>query len=380
MSNTAPRSEASPRLRAPLVSRLPLHPLLGVAVIGLGLLALPSTGYALSFNFTPTASTSQAAIDGFAAAGTRWSSLFTDNVTININIDFSALGAGILGSTSSTQGTISYTGVKNALNLDKTSYADAIAVANLQSGSALSLLMNRTANSPNGAGSATTFLDNDGDANNTTIRMTTANAKALGLLAGNNAAVDANIAFSTSFSWDFNPDDGITAGAFDFVGVATHEIGHALGFISGVDILDGNSPNSGGSYFNDNVFTYVSTLDLFRHSAESGKAIDWAADNRAKYFSLDGGITAGPLFSNGLTYGDGRQASHWKDNLSLGIMDPTSATGEKLAISANDVMALDAIGWNRASVPDQSESIALLALAAGALAVVRRRFQISETS
>ncbi|MCX6952840.1 MAG: NF038122 family metalloprotease [Verrucomicrobia bacterium] len=338
--------------------------------VGLGIAALPAISQALTFNFVATSGTSQAAIDGFAAAGTRWSSLFTDNVTININIDFSALGAGILGQAGSAQVLTSFTNTKNALNADKTSFADNIAVANLQTGPAMSLLMNRTLNSPNGAGNATTFLDNDGDANNTSIRMNTANAKALGILAGNNPVVDASISFSTLFNWDFDGSDGITAGTFDFVGVATHEIGHALGFTSGVDILDGNST---GTFFRDDQFTYVSTLDLFRHSAESGAAIDWAADNRNKYFSIDGGVTVGPFFSNGTTWGDGRQASHWKDNLGIGIMDPTSAPGEPLAISANDVMALDVIGWNRASVPDHASSLGLVGLGVAALAAMRRR-------
>jgi hypothetical protein len=36
--------------------------------------------------------------------------------------------------------------------------------------------------------------------------------------------------------------------------------------------------------------------------------------------------TAG--FSTGKTFGDGPQASHWKDSLGLGMMDPTAGTGE----------------------------------------------------
>jgi len=341
-----------------------------VATLCLGIAGAPSIGRALTFNFTPTAGTSQAAIDGFAAAGTRWSTLFTDNVTINIQIDFSALGSGILGQAGSSTVLTSYSNTKLALTLDKTSAADNTAVANLQAGSAMSLLLNRTANNPNGTGSATTYLDSDGDLNNTRIRMNSANAKALGILAGNNPVLDASISFSTAFSWDFDGSDGITSGAYDFVGVATHEIGHALGFTSGVDVLDGNSTST---FFTDDQFTYVSTLDLFRHSAESGTAIDWAADNRNKYFSIDGGTTLGPLFSTGTTWGDGRQASHWKDSLAIGIMDPTAASGEALAISANDVMAMDVIGWNRASVPDQTSSLGLTGAGLVVLAALRRR-------
>ncbi len=307
----------------------------------------------LTFNFIPAAGMSQQAIDGFAAAGARWSDLFDDNITVNINIDFTALGPGILGSTSSVQANYAYANVRNALIADQTSADDNTATANLQGGP-LNLLINRTSDNPNGAGSATPYVDNDGGANNTTIRMTNANAKALGLIAGGAAAMDASISFSTGFTWDFDPTDGINANAFDFVGVAAHEIGHALGFISGVDILDINSPPLNGP-FNDNQFTFVSTLDLYRYSSlsvQSG-ALDWTADTRSKYFSIDGGVTSITTFSTGVNFGDGRQASHWKDNLGIGIMDPTAAPGELLAISATDIRAFDVIGYNlRTPVPE----------------------------
>lgn len=258
----------------------------------------------LDFNFVPANGTSQQAINGFTAAGARWSSVFGDNVKVNINIAFTALGPGILGSTSSSQGTVSYASTRLALLGDATTADDAFANVSLQVGPGLKLYLNRTSNSPNGSGSATPFLDNDGDANNTTIRMTLANAKALALWPANDPTVDASITFSSNFTWDFDPSDGITPGAFDFVGVAAHEIGHALGFISGVDVLDGNSPPVNGP-FPDNAFTYVSPADLFRFSAASITngvgTIDWTADARDKYFSLDGGTTKIASFSAGST-------------------------------------------------------------------------------
>src|SRR5262249_60028 len=46
----------------------------------------------------------------------------------------------------------------------------------------------------------------------------------------------------------------------------------------------------------------------------------------------------------------GRQASHWKDNLGIGIMDPTSVpAGQANVITAQDIRAFDVIGWNVAS-------------------------------
>jgi hypothetical protein len=149
--------------------------------------------------------------------------------------------------------------------------------------------------------------------------------------------------------------------------VATLEIGHALGFISGVDVLDGNSPPVNGPFL-ANQFTFVSSLDLYRYSSLSfafgNGVIDWTADARGKYFSIDGGITAGALYADGINFGDGRQASHWKDDLGLGIMDPTAANGELMAISANDIRGFDVIGYNlvSASVPEPSSFVLGIAL------------------
>lgn len=255
---------------------------------------------------------------------------------------------------------------------DAKSGTDKKAVANLPTGSCLSVLMNGTNVNPAGVGNAATFLDNDCDANNSTIRMTLANARALGLYAPAGGLVDGNISFSSGFAsiFDFNRGDGIGAGMIDFVGVAAHEIGHALGFISGVDILDLNRTVNAP----DSAFTYISPTDVFRCSPESvaaGANIDWAADGRTKYFSLDNCTTTLTTFSQGRTHGDGQQASHWKDNMGIGLLDPTASRGELLAISQLDKQMFDAIGWD---VPEPA-SIALFTLGAAALAGSRRRKQ-----
>ncbi|MEP7102496.1 MAG: NF038122 family metalloprotease [Burkholderiales bacterium] len=328
----------------------------------------------LVFNNNFLAGTSAQAQAAIIQAEARWSALFTDNVTMNITIGTGALGSGIIASTGSTQNFYNYSSVRSALVADAKSANDAIAVANLQAGSNFKELINYTANNPNGTGSATAYLDSTG-ANTSTIRMSNANAKALGLL-GASGANDASMTFSNTFAFDFDPSDGISAGTLDFVGVVTHEIGHALGFISGVDILDINSTSP--NFFNDDEFTYASTLDLFRYSAASKAvgAIDYTAGNAAKYFSLDGGTTVGPQFATGTVHGDGRQASHWKDNLGIGIMDPTFAFGELGAISANDIMGFDAIGWDLkvAAVPEPS-TYAMFGLGLAAVAFMRRRKQ-----
>ena len=325
-------------------------------------MALGSQARALTFHFTClgafTCNTGNPAYDGFVAAGQRWSDLFSDAITVNLNIGYSALDPGVLGQASSTKASGTYATFRTALLADAFGADDTVAAANLQASPALKIYLNRTSNNPHGSGSSTPYLDSDGDSNNTTIWANTANLKALGLWGANDSGMDAQIIFSTSFTWDFNPSDGVANNAFDFIGVATHEIGHALGFVSGVDILGYNSPPQGGPY-PDDAFTFVTPLDTFRFSTDSFAqgALDWTADTREKYFSINGGATNLATFSTGTYFGDGQQASHWKDNRGIGIMDPTAGYGERLAISTLDVQALDVIGYNRIGISSQSQPV-----------------------
>lgn len=335
---------------------------------------IPAASASLIFNLNAGSNMNSQALAGFQSAADRWSSLLLDAVTVNINVNFTPLGSNILGQSSQTESILNYGTVRAAMIADAKSPYDMTAIGSLPV-SSIPLYINGTRDNPNGSGSLTPYLDNNGAANNTSIRITTANQKALGLLVANAPGADASITFNSDFAFDFNPNDGITAGQYDFVGVATHEIGHALGFVSGVDVLDTNSPGTNGPFLAAQ-FTYVSPLDLFRFSSGSVAALpgarDWSADTRTKYFSIDGGNTFATQFSTGVTHGDGSQASHWKGNLGIGILDPTAAPGQLLAISALDTEALDVIGWDLAQAPEAG-TMALCASAVVFLFYRRRK-------
>jgi len=337
------------------------------------LLLQAATCHGFSVVLNPAAGMDPLAQAGFRRAADYWESQFADPVTVNLTIGFSALGSNILAQAGSTRITPTIASTMNSMSSDATSADDLTAVSHLpalNSGYFLSFLTQKNTE----GGSTAVSLDSDTlvngpnwYGNNAYLDITTANAKALGWVAPDPAAADASITFSSAFNWDFDSSDGVGAGLQDFVGVAIHEIGHALGFVSGVDSVD---------YFITNQidldpFAVYSVLDLVRYAAAG--TLNLAAGTNS-YFSLDGGVTSLGRFSTGVANGDGRQASHWKDNLGLGIMDPTAnPAGQINTPSELDLLVFDVIGWDRVSaVPEPGSVFGLMGLLGSSLLLRRR--------
>ena len=136
------------------------------------------------------------------------------------------------------------------------------------------------------------------------INVTRANAKALGMIEGDDSGLDGYILMRNltddSVDWNYDIlDDEIPVNTLDFLSVALHEVGHTLGFVSGVDdptwlgvVLEGEEK---GKEINRDKMKYATVLDLFRVSdksvSEYGGVSDLTISGGNKFFSIDRGET-----------------------------------------------------------------------------------------
>jgi hypothetical protein len=281
-----------------------------IPILSLLLGATPRSS-ALTFHLTYDATTVGAPagfFTAFQAAIDFIQSTYSDPVTINLQVGWGKingqnLNPGNLGQSSAFQsGFYNYNQIKTALTNDAKSADDATAIANLP------------AADPTGGA---LFV------------MANAEAKALGLLAGNAPGLDGYVGFSTNAVYTFDPNNRAVAGAFDFFGLACHEITEVMGRYG----LRQNGASSGR----------YSPIDLFRYS--SPVVLDLAPTNCA-YFSIDGGNTVINTF-NGTSGGD---LSDWAGR-TFDAFNHSLDLGQKLDVSDGDMVEMDVIGYDRVFAP-----------------------------
>src|SRR5262249_16764238 len=238
------------------------------------------------------------ATNAFIRAARNWEDIIKSPITIYIDVDFGTTNfgqtwpTGVLGATGAPSGPYPYQSVRTNL----------IAEANGEGNATKQGIFN--------ALPATTLPTDVGDSSST--HVSDSNARALGLLPATAQSTDdaARIAFNSNFTFDFDPSDGVTIGQIDFDAVATHEIGHALGFHS-----EAGTSLARPAVWDLYRFRTGTTTNTFTN-AQRILTIGGSPDPLQFYFvpgnSELGLATGGPAgsISNG---GDGFQSSHWQN-------------------------------------------------------------------
>lgn len=292
-----------------------------------------------------------AASAAFDQAARFIESVLSDPITVAVDAEIEPLAPNVLGNTATQVFVAPYSFVRDRMASDAA--ADESVVTRLPTTASVS------------------FLAPTGSSFQGRMSAARANLLALGVppeaLLGRNCQFDPavlcdmRITFSSTFPFDFDRGNGIAPGQFDFIGVAIHEIAHGFGFLSFVDAVDTRLPEVGE--------LLPSPLDLFRLRPGAGQS-NFTGSPRILapgafepfQVTFDGGIfdpsginipglTRGDLpMSTGIQFGDGRQASHWKDDqvtgITIGGLDPTLSPGTPVPWTASDTRALGLIGWD----------------------------------
>jgi N-acetylneuraminic acid mutarotase len=310
-----------------------------------GLTLQVSAGLRIVLHGTSQLEQNQTAKNAFIVAANRWEAIISTPITVVIDVDFGTTFFGqpypdpsILGATGLSAVTGPYSDLRQRL-------------INGGSTTAEQQLYNAL------PATAVPVDFNGISSNVTSVELSVPNARALGIVADisdpNSVPLgqgDAGIGFNSAFQFDFNPDDGISSGLTDFDSVASHEIGHALGFIS--DAGDAASPITVWDLFRFRpAVASLATFGTATRVMSLGGSQVFFGNQTSTFATLELALsTGGP--DPGPGDGDGRQSSHWKDDALfstrpyIGIMDPTLGRALRRTISENDIMTIDLFGYS----------------------------------
>jgi N-acetylneuraminic acid mutarotase len=310
-----------------------------------------SAGLRIVLHGTAQLEQNQAAKAAFIVAANRWEALISTPITVVIDVDFGTTFFGtpypsssILGATGLDTVVGPFSDLRQRL-ITSASTANEQQLYNALPASALPVQLDGV------------------NSNAASVEAAVPNARALGIVPDitdpNSVPLgqgDAGIGFNSAFQFDFSPDDGISSGRTDFDAVASHEIGHALGFIS--DSGDGvSSPVTPWDIFRFRPSAVsLATFGTVPRIMSQGGSQVFFGNQLTTYATLELGLSTGGS-DPGPGDGDGRQSSHWRDDVLLstrpyiGVMDPTLGSGLRRTISENDILAIDLFGYSIGAPP-----------------------------
>jgi len=296
------------------------------APLGLALgLAAASGAQALTivarYDSTVTSLSNAAQVQAaFDAVARDYSSAFSNPVTVNVGVSWGSVAGQALpstavgASTSNLYGYFTYAQVRSDLAASAASNPADTSLA-----------------------TAVKSLPTSAPAGPSRYVIPSAEAKALGLISGAQSSLDGSIGFAgSSLGYDFDPSNGVNAGAYDFQAVAAHELAEILGRVSGM-----NSPTP----------SWRTPYDLYRYSAPG--VLDYGY-NDAAYFSINGGVTNLKSFNNASQGGD---RSDWASTPTYyDVSDAFISPGRAYNLSAVDLTSLDVLGWGGANLGNSGVS------------------------
>jgi hypothetical protein len=242
-------------------------------------------------------------------------SLFTNPVTVNIDVGYGevmgqTLGSGALGESITFLNSYTYSSVTAALTADATSPAQKAAYATLP------------ASTPLTGG---------------TLWLSTAQAKALG--ASPNVTFDGYVGFSSTLPFSYSPTATPPTGQYYFVGTVEHEFSEVLGRSSFLGSgIDGT--------------TSYSLMDLFRYSAPGVRDLTATPPTpyTSAYFSTNGGTTNLDNFNTTA----GGDLGDWANSVGNDSFHAFSKSGVINPVTPADLTLMNVLGWDLAPTTVQS--------------------------
>ena len=163
------------------------------------------------------------------------------------------------------------------------------------------------------------------------IYVSPAQEKAWGLLPSTGTEVDGAIGFNPLYTFTYDPANRAVPGDVDLIGVAEHELTHALGRVASYPT---GSVGGGGQPY--------TALDLFRYATPSQLA---TYGGQPAYFSIDDGLSG-----QNYPYDTLSDIGDWASTIS-GDAFGYGDYGQTLQLSATDLTEMNVIGFDVAHPP-----------------------------